>query len=72
MSANKKPAPQKAKKSPDATALDQGPFAKGFWLQRWLPTAILLFLPFVLYFQSTSFGYVLDDKIVLSENKFVQ
>ncbi len=31
-----------------------------------------MLLPFLLYFQATSFGYVLDDKIVLSENKFVQ
>ncbi len=32
----------------------------------------MLVLPFLLYYQAMSFGYVLDDKIVISENAFVQ
>jgi len=42
------------------------------WLQHWLPGLLLLLLPFLLYGTSLKFGYVLDDKIVLSENQFVQ
>ncbi len=41
------------------------------WL-KWIPHLLLFLIPFVLYYQSTSFGYVLDDIIVLSENNFVK
>ncbi|MEM6270990.1 MAG: hypothetical protein AAF998_16235 [Bacteroidota bacterium] len=47
-------------------------FGNGFWRTHWKEGAILLALPFLLYFQAISFGYVLDDKIVLSENAYVQ
>lgn len=43
-----------------------------FWKTKWQPAVVLLTIPFLLYVSSLSFGYVLDDKIVLSENKFVQ
>ncbi|MBL0015194.1 MAG: DUF1736 domain-containing protein [Bacteroidetes bacterium] len=58
----------KSKALPLANSL----FGGGFWRKNWIPGLILLLLPFALYFQSTSFGYVLDDKIVLSENAFVK
>ncbi len=37
-----------------------------------IPYLILLVLPFLLYGASISYEYVLDDKIVLSENSFVK
>ena len=43
-----------------------------FWRDKWLPALVLLLLPFLLYRASVEFGYVLDDKIVLSENQFVK
>ena len=43
-----------------------------FWAKQWIPALILFALPFLLYFASTSYGYLLDDKMVFSENKFVQ
>lgn len=36
------------------------------------PAIVLLAICFGLYFQSMSFGYVLDDLLVIEENKFVQ
>ena len=43
-----------------------------FWKDKWLPGLILFLLPFALYGISISYGYVLDDKLVLSENNFVK
>ncbi|RLD62212.1 MAG: hypothetical protein DRI95_13325 [Bacteroidetes bacterium] len=37
-----------------------------------VPYLVLFILPFLLYGYSITFEYVLDDKIVLSENRFVQ
>lgn len=72
-------APKKSAKATKATATGKSStssatssFGGGFWMRHWLPGLILAVLPFILYMESTSFGYVLDDKIVLSENKFVQ
>ena len=45
---------------------------RDFWKKYWPAALILLLLPFALYGLSISFGYVLDDKIVLAENKYVQ
>jgi len=42
----------------------------GFWKQQWWKAAILFVLPFLLYYQSTEFGYVLDDQIVITDNNF--
>jgi hypothetical protein len=38
----------------------------------WLPYILLFVIPFILYGSSITFEYVLDDKIVLSENSFVK
>lgn len=43
----------------------------GWRAQGW-PALLLLLLPFLLYFPTLRHGYVLDDKIVLSENRYVQ
>ena len=41
-------------------------------VEKFLPYFILLIIPFLIYGYSISFDYVLDDKIVLSENNFVK
>jgi protein O-mannosyl-transferase len=48
------------------------PKSLGFWTQNWLPALVLLVLPLILYVGALRLGYVLDDKLVLSENQFVQ
>jgi len=40
--------------------------------QSYLPYVVLFILPFLLYGASIAYEYVLDDKIVLSENSFVK
>lgn len=46
--------------------------SRPFWPQHLWAAAILFLLPFALYAAALQFGYLLDDKIVLSENSFVQ
>lgn len=56
-----------------ARPIDLGqPFGGGFWAKNWTAALILLVLPILLYAGALRFGYVLDDTLVLSENKFVQ
>lgn len=43
-----------------------------FWQKNWPGAIVLLVLPFLLYGASIKYGYVLDDKLVLSENNFVK
>jgi hypothetical protein len=40
--------------------------------EKYLPYIILFIIPFLIYGYSVSFDYVLDDKIVFSENNFVK
>ena len=44
----------------------------GFWSNHWKEALILLITAISLYGYSMQFEYVLDDKIVLSENNFVK
>ena len=48
------------------------PRSAPFWRNHLPEALILLVLPFVLYGTSLGFDYVRDDKIVLTENSFVQ
>ena len=71
----KKPNQGKAKKSAgkkSAISKAKKQRLKGFWRTDWQPALILFIVPLLLYASTLSFGYVLDDKIVLSQNKFVQ
>ena len=45
-------------------------FSEGFWKENWWKALIIFIIPFVIYFQATNFGYVLDDQIVITDNKF--
>lgn len=52
-------------KKPVASELD-------FWKKYWIPALIVTVMAFPMYWVSLSFDYVLDDSIVLSENRFVE
>ena len=58
----------KTKKKPAGKQLT---FQSGFWQEHWMPAAMILLIGMALYANTISFEYVLDDKIVLSENSFV-
>lgn len=47
-------------------------YESGFWKSNWWKAAILFILPFLIYFQATNFGYVLDDQIVITDNNFTK
>lgn len=71
----KKPTNSRSKKSASKNSAVDKPSkkqVKAFWLAHWQPTLVLIVVPLALYTVTLSFGYVLDDKIVLSENRFVQ
>ncbi len=46
-------------------------FEKGFWGEHLLPVLLIFLLSIGLYAASVNYGFVLDDKIVYSENDFV-
>lgn len=64
----KKSGKSKAKQTSFST-LD---FTPGFWLGHWKEAIIIPFLAFALYWMSLSFGYVLDDQIVITDNQFTK
>lgn len=70
-----KPSKNRSKKSAarstKSASNNSGPFQAGFWKKNWRPAALIGLLPIILYLTTLSFGYVLDDKIVLTENQFV-
>lgn len=60
-----KPAQKKAKPSI--------PFVKNsFWKDHWIPALIIFCLAVAIYIQSATFGYVLDDRIVITDNNFTK
>ncbi len=46
--------------------------SSGFWTNNLIPILILFVLPFALYGMSLGFEYVLDDKIVITDNDFTK
>lgn len=64
----KKTAKSKSKTSLFAT-LDLAP---GFWKRHWKEAIIIPALAFGLYWMSLSYGYVLDDQIVITNNQFTK
>jgi hypothetical protein len=71
-----KSTPPRAAAPPAKVAKPEAPrmrtFAPGFWRAHWLPSAILFALAFALYAIGISYGYVLDDELVLWKNEYVQ
>ncbi len=47
-------------------------FEDRFWSRHWLPAAFLFILAVGLYMSTVNYEFVLDDKIVYSENNFVK
>ena len=68
----KRKAAQKVKKTERARPVTPSIDQKYFWKKNLIPGLILLLVPFLLYAATYNYGYVLDDKIVLSENNFVK
>ena len=64
----KNPAKPKSKAT-GYTSLD---FTPGFWARRWKEALIIPLLAFGLYWLCLPYGYVLDDQIVITDNKFTQ
>jgi hypothetical protein len=56
-------------KSAVYTSLD---FSPGFWRRKWKEALIIPVLAFGLYWMCLPYGYVLDDQIVITDNKFTQ
>ena len=51
----------------------KGNFYSASYFKQYLPASlIILFFSFILYYQCISYGYVLDDLIVINENKFTK
>ena len=47
-------------------------FAPGFWKRHWKEGILIPLLAFALYWMSLSYGYVLDDQIVITDNQFTK
>lgn len=47
-------------------------WSKSFWKKNWPGVIVLSVLTFILYAQSISYGYVLDDRIVITENEYTK
>jgi tetratricopeptide (TPR) repeat protein len=60
------------KKSPKAADVEAEGYRASFLLRHKWEALILILLPLLLYLSSVSFGFVLDDKLVIEENRFVQ
>lgn len=56
-------------KSAAASTLD---FTPGYWTSKWKEALIIPLLAFGLYWMCLPYGYVLDDQIVITDNKFTQ
>ena len=70
---SKKSTKVKAKPTPKKEPIKIVPFySAGFWKAHWWKAAILFVIPFIIYYQSTQFGYVLDDQIVITDNRFTK
>jgi len=70
---HKKSAKIAARSIPKKVEIVTVPFYNGeFWNNNWWKAAIIFLIPFIIYFQSTNFGYVLDDQIVITDNNFTK
>ena len=64
---------KKKQKKKLATVTPSVPLIPVFrYRDHWLPLAVLFFFGLILYIQSASFDYVLDDKMVIVQNQFTQ
>ena len=61
-----------SKPKPVAAPLRTSTFLPGFWRNHWMPAVLLMVMAFGLYGASISFGYMLDDQMVIWANTYVQ
>ncbi|MCC6281478.1 MAG: hypothetical protein IT262_12810 [Saprospiraceae bacterium] len=61
-----------SKPKPAAPPARTTTFLPGFWRNNWMPAVLLMALAFGLYGASISFGYMLDDQMVIWGNAYVQ
>ncbi len=47
-------------------------YQQGYWRSHWLPSLLLFGLAVGIYIQSLPYEFVLDDQMVISDNKFVK
>lgn len=67
----RKQAPNPTEAIASAASLKVPALAK--WIKKYaLTLALLTILPVVVYWQTPSFGYILDDKIVITDNQYTQ
>lgn len=64
--------PKKKTVKSKSTGFSNLDFSPGFWARRWKEALIIPLLAFGLYWMCLPYGYVLDDQIVITDNKFTQ
>ena len=64
--------PYKSSATPATTAHPIASHSAFRWREHWWQAALLLTLPFIMYWQAVSFGYVLDDQIVITDNSYTK
>jgi protein O-mannosyl-transferase len=66
-----KPLATVAKKNVVSAIPRTSTFEAGFWRTHWLPALVLAAFAFAIYGISVGYGYLLDDQMVIWENKYV-
>lgn len=64
--------PDLKNKPPKIETLEAPLFERFFWRSNIWASLLIFILPFVLYWQTINFGYVLDDTIAITENSFTK
>jgi hypothetical protein len=67
-----KSSPKKKKAKARSNPYAHLDFSPGFWRRSWREALIIPLLGFALYWMSLSYGFVLDDQIVITDNKFTK
>lgn len=62
----------KAKSKSKSSLFPTLDFKPGFWKRHWREAVIIPVLAFALYWMSLSYGYVLDDQIVITGNQYTK
>lgn len=63
---------KQVKQEPKSKKLTQPKNPSFIKIRQWIPFLIFIAISFLLYFQCIPFDYILDDKIVISENEYTK
>jgi protein O-mannosyl-transferase len=66
------PKKKTGKSKPKSSLFTQLHITPGFWKRNWKEALIIPILAFGLYWMCLPYGYVLDDQIVITDNKYTQ